>query len=133
HTQYVATFSGPPACWETYTAERCARVVRMQVSPDGVHMAFVTNSEVTQYHNAGHLEMYVYNAVTRRHVCASCIPNGEPPTSDVHGRQDGLFMTNDGRVFCSTNDALVHVDTNQAQDIYEDVDGHPQLISPGTG
>ena len=42
-------------------------------------------------------------------------------------------MTNDGRAFFSTEDALVHGDTNRALDIYEYVDGRPQLITPGTG
>ena len=42
-------------------------------------------------------------------------------------------MTNDGRAFFTTDDALVHGDTNEAQDVYEYVDGRPQLITPGTG
>ena len=42
-------------------------------------------------------------------------------------------MTNDGRVFFTTEDALVHGDTNEALDVYEYVDGRPQLITPGTG
>ena len=105
----------------------------MQVSPDDSHMAFVTASQVTQYDNAGHLEMYSYEPSTRNVVCVSCIPSGAPPTSDVGASQDGFFMTNDGRIFFTTNDALVHADTNEAEDVYEYVDGRPQLITPGTG
>ena len=66
-----------------------------------------------------------------RIICVSCIPSGEPPTSDVDGSQDGLFMTNDGRAFFTTEDALVHADTNNAQDVYEYVDGRAQLITTG--
>jgi hypothetical protein len=51
----------------------------------------------------------------------------------VGASQNGLFMTNDGRAFFTTDDALVHTDTNEAVDVYEYVDGHPQLITPGTG
>ena len=40
-------------------------------------------------------------------------------------------MTNDGRTFFTTEDALVHADTNDAQDVYEYVDGRPQLITAG--
>ena len=108
-------------------------VPRMQVSPDGAHMAFLTASPVTQYNNGGRLEMYLYDPASDRVVCASCIPSGAPPTSNVGASQDGLFMTNDGRVFFTTNDALVHADTNEAQDVYEYVDGRPQLITTGTG
>ena len=96
-------------------------------------MAFVTASQMTQYDNAGHLEMYRYDPATRKLVCVSCIPSGAPPTSDVAASQDGLFMTDDGRAFFTTEDALVHADTNKAQDVYEYVDGRPQLITPGTG
>ena len=68
---------------------RCSdsRWPRMQVTPDDSHMAFVTASQVTQYDNAGHLEMYTYEARDAgRMICVSCIPSGAPPTSDVAGR-----------------------------------------------
>ena len=55
----------------------------MQVSPDDSHMAFVTASPVTHYDNAGHLEMYTYEPSTGKLVCASCLPSGAPPTTDV--------------------------------------------------
>jgi DNA-binding beta-propeller fold protein YncE len=108
-------------------------VARMQVSPDGSHMAFLTASPVTQYDNAGHLEMYLYDPSTRTVVCASCLPSGAPPSSDVLASQNGLFMANDGRAFFSTDDALVKGDTNDGLDVYEYVNGRPQLITPGTG
>ena len=42
-------------------------------------------------------------------------------------------MTDDGRVFFFTENALVPQDTNQAEDVYEFVEGRPQLITTGTG
>jgi hypothetical protein len=42
-------------------------------------------------------------------------------------------MSNDGRAVFTTDDALVHADTNEAQDVYEYVDGRAQLITTGTG
>jgi len=42
-------------------------------------------------------------------------------------------MSDDGRAFFTTEDALVHPDTNRAQDVYEYVEGRPQLITLGTG
>jgi hypothetical protein len=77
--------------------------------------------------------MYTYAPATRSLICVSCRPDGSPPSYDVTGSQDGLFLTNDGRAFFSTEDALVHIDTNRSQDVYEYVDGHAQLITPGTG
>jgi hypothetical protein len=137
--QFVATMEPKPFCYTTpvegVTDEACSNgpVARMQVSPDDSHMAFATSSQITQYDNKGHLEMYTYGPGTGKVVCASCIPSGAPPTSDIGASQSGLFMANDGRVFFTTNDALVHSDTNQALDVYEYVDGRPQLITTGTG
>ena len=131
---FVAAFTSGPYCTEGF-GSHCATtpITHMEVSPSGDHMALVTASQITQYNNTGHLEMYIYNAATEKIVCASCNPSGAPPTFNVQASQDGLFMTNDGRAFFSTEESLVVNDTNHAQDVYEYVEGRPQLITPGTG
>jgi hypothetical protein len=132
--RYVTTLTPGGYCLVNFE-ERCSAgpVARMQVSPDGSHMAFLTASQVTLYDNAGHAEMYTYEPERGMIVCVSCIPSGAAPTSEVAASQNGLFMTDDGRTFFTTDDPLVHADTNQSQDVYEYVDGHAQLITPGTG
>ena len=60
-------------------------------------------------------------------------PNGEAPAFDVFGSQNGLFMTDDGRAFFYTEQALVPQDTNRGEDVYEFAEGRPQLITAGTG
>ena len=77
--------------------------------------------------------MYLYDPATRPAGLRVLRPQREPPSSDVEGSQDGLFMTNDGRAFFTTEDALIHADTNNAQDVYEYIEGRPQLITTGTG
>lgn len=129
---YVTTLTGPPSCLQTLKTA-CPRIIRMQVSPSGDDMAFVTKSPVTQYDNDGHKEMYRFKPDTGEMVCVSCLPSGEPPSHDVEASRDGLFMTDDGRVFFATEDPLVHADTNRAQDVYEYVEGRPQLITQGSG
>src|ERR1041385_1462461 len=42
-------------------------------------------------------------------------------------------MSNDGRTFFYTEEALVPQDTNRLHDVYEYVEGRPQLITTGTG
>jgi hypothetical protein len=42
-------------------------------------------------------------------------------------------MSDDGRAFFATREALVPQDTDGIIDVYEFVDGRPQLISTGTG
>jgi hypothetical protein len=108
-------------------------VARMQVTPDGAHVAFETASRVTAYDSAGLGEMYSYEPTSGKIVCVSCRPDGDPPRSDVLGSQNGLFMSYDGRVFFATADDLVPQDTNDRIDTYEFVEGRPRLISTGTG
>jgi hypothetical protein len=106
---------------------------RINVSPDGKYMAFVTKTKIGSYDNAGHAEMYRYDPATRELVCVSCKSDGPPPTSDVEASQNGNFMTEDGRTFFSTEDALVPRDANGIRDVYEYVGGRAQLITSGTG
>jgi NHL repeat len=141
--QFVTTLSPERSCIVTgfskslnpldFTLCSAGPVVRIDVSPDDSHMAFTTPSRLTSYDNQGHLEMYSYTPSSGALVCDSCNPDGKPATADVQASEDGLFMTDDGRAFFSTTESLVPQDTNEATDVYEFVDGRPQLITPGTG
>ena len=136
--QYVTTLKPEEKCTQTAvlgneTVCTPEAVLRINVNLDDTHMAFVTGSRLSAYENAGHLEMYSYTPTSGTLVCDSCNPDGQPATADVHASQDGLFMSNDGRTFFSTNESLVPEDTNEGPDVYEFVDGRPQLITPGTG
>jgi hypothetical protein len=110
-----------------------APLTRIQVAPDGEHAAFVTRSKLTSYDNVDHAEMYSYDPGVGGIRCVSCLPNGDPPVADVTGSGSGFFMSNDGRTFFSTPDPLVPQDTNGLTDVYEFVEGRPQLITAGTG
>lgn len=133
--RFVAALKPEKVCSDLVLIAGCSigPVARMQITPDGSHMAFVVKSQITGYDNAGKTEMYTYNPENGAITCASCRPDGQPPTSEVLGSQNGLFQTYDGRVFFSTKDPLVPRDTNQVEDIYEYTEGRPQLISSGIG
>jgi hypothetical protein len=133
--RYVATFPGD------------TKVYRSQISPDGDHAAFLTDAQLTGYDNQGWREMYTYDPETGTIRCASCIPDGTPPTimrfeppgfraiektADVLASGSGPFMADDGRVAFTTSDALVPQDTDGVEDVYEFVDSRPRLISSGT-
>jgi hypothetical protein len=66
-------------------------------------------------------------------TCVSCMRDGTPPTNDVLASAGGLFMSDDGRTFFTTSDPLVPADTDRIFDVYEYVEGRPQLISAGNG
>jgi hypothetical protein len=116
------------------TLEPGTDVNRIQISPDGRHAALVTASHLTSYDSKGFRQMYVYDADRGEVLCASCNPNALPPTADVEASEGGRFMTDDGRAFFATKDALVPRDNNgEIIDVYEYVGGRPQLISSGFG
>ena len=140
--RYVLTLAPEPRCGVGIEGALCSQgpIVRIEVSPDGSHMAFLTASRLTPYDNAGHEEMYSYTpppptepSAAGTLLCDSCNPSGAPATAEVFASEDGLFMTDDGRTFFSTSESLVPQDTNEATDVYEYVDGAPHLITPGTG
>jgi hypothetical protein len=127
--QFVASLNPTPTTGENESGP----AKRIQVSPDGSHMAFISSSRLTGYDNAGYEEMYSYDPVERKVVCNSCRPDGEPPAYNVEGSKMGLFMSDDGRTFFATEDPLAPTDTNEQQDVYEYTEGRPQLITTGTG
>ncbi len=55
-----------------------------RVSPDGAHLAFLSDAELTDYENAGRTEVYLYGPPAGGGapdlICASCNPTGERPT-----------------------------------------------------
>jgi hypothetical protein len=107
-------------------------VSRIQVSPNGDHMALITRARLTSSLTGGHLEMYSFDPDSGGFLCVSCPTNGQTPAHDVEGSQNGLFMSDDGRTFFSTVDALVPQDTDGLRDSYEFVDSRAQLLSTGT-
>jgi hypothetical protein len=105
----------------------------MQVTPNGEYAAFISSSRLTPYDNQGKQEMYLYTRSENRIDCASCNSDGSAPTFDTYGSQNGLFLSETGQVFFSTDNSLLPSDTNEANDIYEYVEGKPQLITSGVG
>ena len=136
--RYVATLKPEDRCTSTAVLGKATvctpeSVLRIEVNREDTHMALVTASQLTSSETVGHLEMYTYTPSTGALHCVSCNPDGEPATADVQASQDGRFITEDGRTFFSTTESLVSQDTNKGPDVYEFVDGRPQLITSGTG
>jgi NHL repeat len=109
------------------------------VSPDGASFAFDSNKSLTGYDNAapGHgqqHEVFVYDAATNKLVCASCNPSGEAPAAGGADLPSLRLrpLSNGGRVFFETEEALLPSDTNGHVDVYEFEDGRLSLISTGT-
>jgi hypothetical protein len=130
-----------------------------RISPSGRRLSFTTNSRMTSYDNADSVpggsgesrqddEVYIYDADLHRLTCVSCNPSGQRPTGTPGGGLDGGSaspmppvrqstnlqpgVTDDGRIFFNSRDALVPEDVNGKRDVYEWEDGRVHLISSGT-
>ena len=135
HPQFVASLTPGAECTgDGGFEEECGEgpLSRIQVAPNGAHVAFLTASQLTSADTGGFQEMYSYEPASEKITCDSCNPDGEPPTGNTLASDDGLFMSDDGRTFFYTPDALVPQDTDNLKDVYEYVEGRPQLITPGT-
>jgi hypothetical protein len=104
-----------------------------RVTPDGTTLLFTSRAQLTSYDNAGHGELYLYEATSGKLTCVSCNPSGAPATSEAYlagnpsivaAPERNAFLTRnlseDGsRVFFQTREALVPQDTNGQTDVYE--------------
>ena len=82
--------------------------VTARVSPDGRHLAFMSNRSLTGYDNvdanpsakgARDEEVYLYDAASKLLVCASCNPNDKPPHGvfDTEKSGEGVGLLVDRR------------------------------------
>ncbi len=96
-TRLVAVLSGvdEPDWGAGYLNAPTARV-----SPDGEWLAFMSERALTGYDNRDAVsgepdeEVYLYNAVSERLVCASCNPTGQRPHGERYGNEDGGGLEN---------------------------------------
>jgi hypothetical protein len=140
--EYVLHEDSPE--WTTTLVAETTQVASPVVSRDGRHLAFVSRASLTGYDNepvasgectkeiefgvsepAPCNEAYEYDADGGRLVCVSCDPTGERPSSDalVPGPEllgyQPRYLSEDGRVFFDSGEALVPQDVNGKQDVYE--------------
>ncbi len=118
-----------------------------RVSPDGKWLAFMSSRSLTGYDNrdavSGHPddEVYLYDASIGGLVCASCDPTGARPVGLYYGegatraaanvprwtysggffapKYQSRYLSDSGRLFFESRDALVPQDVNGTEDVYE--------------
>lgn len=120
-----------------------------RITPDGLHLAFLSSNELTSDVTNGHQEMYVYDAAGETLSCASCMSSGateasvplQPHSLDVSPQKEmpqvrPQMLSSDGRhVFFTTAAPLVPEDINGIEDVYayDTETGEQRLISSGRG
>jgi hypothetical protein len=123
---------------------------KVRVTPDGRHLAFLSEQELTGYDNEQSKpgeceegkckEVFAYEAATGRLACASCDPSGARPLGEARFGTEGSnyyasrnWSEDGSRLFFQTPDPLVLHDTNGLQDVYEYENGQVFPISDVTG
>lgn len=97
-----------------------------RTTANGSELVFESRAKLTTYENAGHTEIYRYDARTQSLICVSANPSDAAATSDAQlegSLAPPLVVNNlseDGnRVFFETAEGLVDRDTDGINDIYE--------------
>jgi hypothetical protein len=117
-----------------------------RVTPDGRWLLFASHARLTDYDNAGHKTIYLYDAATGAISCVSCSPIAQSSSADAH-----LFdlsdptsagtvipfnlprnLSEDGqRVVFEAEGRLVPEDGNGQRDVYLWEEGVLHLVSSG--
>lgn len=159
-TTFIATLSsndqkaidetGAANDWDPSIGRRTTRV-----TPDGLHLAFMSDVSLTGYDNLdAHSgvrdeEVYLYDLGSHHLICASCNPSLERPlgssyipggtifsnegkNSDQALHQSRALSDDGGRLIFDGADALALQDSNDKQDVYEYESGRVYLLSGGT-
>ncbi len=105
-----------------------------QVTQNGDFAAFTSALPLTPtVENAGFEQVYRYDALSEELDCVSCNPTGGIDTGDGSLSYLGLGLTNDGRVFFDSTQALAARDQDEKSDVYEweaEGRGTPACASP---
>jgi hypothetical protein len=120
HFRFVAPATGIPLNEHFY------------VTPDGLHAGFVSTDSLTGYDNANRRVVYEYSYDSSALQCASCRPDGNPPTSGA--AIVGRAVSNDGsRVFFQSTDAIIPGSSSGLPSVFEFSAGKLHLLTPGDG
>lgn len=135
---YIATLNSGDSCDWT------SGCLTARVSSNGDWVAFNSTSSLTGYNNNGASEIFLSDASADGPDCASCIPDGTPPTFGAGiaaPEETGInsitnypqrYVSDSGQVFFNTQDALLPTASNGVQNVYEYEGGHVSLLSSGT-
>jgi hypothetical protein len=110
----------------------------VEVTPAGSDLVFRSTAPLAAgYDNAGHYEIYRYDATSGNLSCVSCGPAGTPAQNDASFSQSNASLKNnmsdDGSyVFFQTAAPLLSRDRNDQLDVYQWHDDTVSLISSGT-
>jgi hypothetical protein len=141
-TSYIATLSPADADeWSNATVEK-SPINGSRVAADGAQALFTTVAKQPGYENAGHSEIYRYDAQGGQWRCVSCrfghTASGDASIAAPPRIEAGTLAEYATRalgpelVFFDTNEALAPDDRDETADVYEWREGDIALVSAGS-
>ena len=140
--QFIATGNTSGAFTDNWSNSLGGPNRSSRVTPDGMHLAFTANNSLTGFPDNGKEQAYLYSAASGELVCASCVVAEPASGATIEGGSSGPpvghlarnLSADGGRLFFSTDEALVPQDSNNVGDIYEydAASGAVALVSTGT-
>jgi Tol biopolymer transport system component len=96
---------------------------------DGRYAVFTSTENLTSYDSGGQPEVFKYSYETGSTECASCLPNGEPPSAgaSIQGR---AVSANGNQVFFTSSDPVLPGLSGGLARAYEYSEGQVSLLSP---
>lgn len=102
-----------------------------QVTPGGEFAVFSSSLPLVDFPTFGHTAIYRYAVDGDSLSCASCPGTRASLTADTVLTEQGLNLTDDGRVLFTSVEPLALRDTGSSTDVYEWKNGRIYLISTG--
>jgi hypothetical protein len=125
----------PDGRWLAFMSEQSLTGYDNEQAGPGECEAVISGASGTKHETGGCSEVYLYGTDTQSLVCASCNPTGGRPvggslaslwTAPLMASESGAFLarqprylSDSGRLFFDSADALVPQDVNGAEDVYE--------------
>ena len=110
-----------PVVVDSVDSAGARHTAEFQVTPNGEFAVFSSTLPLTGFESAGYEEIYRYDAASESEplTCVSCDPTGNEPSAGSELAANGLSLTNDGRVFFTSAEALVERDGISRKNVYE--------------
>jgi len=121
---HVAAFAEPsvsenPVVTDSVREAETRKTADFQVNPTGEAVFTTALPLKVGYKNGAEREIYRYDPLSTHLDCVSCNPTNADATGSASLAANGLSITNDGRVFFNSTDALAPRDLDEKEDVYE--------------
>jgi hypothetical protein len=110
-----------PLVVDSVSTTEARHTADFQTNPSGDQAVFPSVRALGEAgeETGGHTDVFRYDSPSGKLACVSCTLSGFPPSGESSLSPNGLSLTDEGRVFFDSHEALLAADTDERQDVYE--------------